>query len=188
MKQNTSNGMTYAPKGKPAPVVKPGEFIFSCAHLDHGHIYGMANALLEAGGTLKYVYDPDPNKVANFVKNTGALNIASCTKAYCNRVLTLRIEKELSVEGNDTEYFGIRNVETGCDVAIGGEDGRRTIELITAIFKSGAVGQTVALPLSKEDPFYTVEGIMQNVPHFYEKTTSAQELGGEITLGSNYRK
>ena len=42
--------------------MKPGEFIFSAAHLDHGHIYGMTNGLLEAGGTLKYVYDPDPKK------------------------------------------------------------------------------------------------------------------------------
>ena len=38
MKVDASNGMTYAPKGKPAPVVKPGEFVFSAAHLDHGHI------------------------------------------------------------------------------------------------------------------------------------------------------
>lgn len=71
-----SDGMTYAPKGKPAPVVKPGEFIFSAAHLDHGHIYGMTNALLEAGGTLKYVYDPDPNKVANFVKTYPQVQVA----------------------------------------------------------------------------------------------------------------
>jgi len=76
MKVDASNGMTYTPKGKPAPVVKPGEFIFSCAHLDHGHIYGMANALLEAGGTLKYVYDPDPNKVANFVKTYPQVQVA----------------------------------------------------------------------------------------------------------------
>ena len=63
-----SDGMNYAPQGRPAPVVKPGEFIFSCARIDHGHIYGMCNGLLEAGGTLKYVYDPDPNKVAQFLK------------------------------------------------------------------------------------------------------------------------
>ncbi len=63
-----SDGMTYAPKGKPCPVVKPGEFLFSAAHLDHGHIYGMVNALLEAGGTLKSVYDPQPERLAGFLK------------------------------------------------------------------------------------------------------------------------
>lgn len=63
-----SDGMNYAPKGKPNPVVKPGEFVFSAVALDHGHIYGMTNGLTEAGGTLKYVYDPDPAKVAQFLK------------------------------------------------------------------------------------------------------------------------
>lgn len=68
MIMKVSDGMNYAPKGKPAPVVKPGEFVFSAVRLDHGHIYGMCNGLTEAGGTLKYVYDPDPNKVAAFLK------------------------------------------------------------------------------------------------------------------------
>jgi predicted dehydrogenase len=61
-----SDGMNYAPKGKPAPVVKKGEFIFSAIALDHGHIYGQCNGLIEAGGTLKSVYDPDPKKVDRF--------------------------------------------------------------------------------------------------------------------------
>jgi len=62
------DGMNYAPKGKPNPVVKKGEFIFAAACLDHGHIYGMCNGLLEAGATLKWVYDPDPLKVAKFLE------------------------------------------------------------------------------------------------------------------------
>ena len=65
---NAADGMNYAPQGKPRPVVKPGEFVFSAAHIDHGHIYGMCNGLTEAGGTIKYVYDPDPKKVENFLK------------------------------------------------------------------------------------------------------------------------
>ncbi len=65
---NVSDGMTYAPKGKPRPVVKDREFVFSAVRLDHGHIYGMCNGLTEAGGTLKYVYDPDKKKVAAFLK------------------------------------------------------------------------------------------------------------------------
>jgi predicted dehydrogenase len=61
-----SDGMNYAPQGKPRPVVGPGEFIFAAAHLEHGHIYGQCNGLLEAGGELKWVYDPDPKKVDAF--------------------------------------------------------------------------------------------------------------------------
>jgi len=61
-----SDGMNYAPQGKAGPVVKPGEFAFAAACLDHGHIYGQCNGLTEAGATLKWVYDPDPKKVADF--------------------------------------------------------------------------------------------------------------------------
>ena len=74
-------------------------------------------------------------------------------------------------------------LETGRDVAITGEDGRRTIEMITAIYKSGATHAPVTLPLRPEDPFYTVEGIRAAVPHFHEKTTSVQEFTGEISFG-----
>jgi predicted dehydrogenase len=63
-----SDGMTYAPRGKPSPVVKPGEFRFAAMHLEHGHIYGQCNGLLEAGGELVAVFDPDPAKVAAFIK------------------------------------------------------------------------------------------------------------------------
>jgi len=62
------DGMNYAPKGRPNAVVKPGEFAFAAAALDHGHIYGMAGGLIEAGATLKWVYDPDPSKVQGFVE------------------------------------------------------------------------------------------------------------------------
>lgn len=65
---DAADGMNYAPKGKPSPVVKPGEFPFAAACLDHGHIYGQCNGLIEAGGQLRYVYDPVPERVADFVK------------------------------------------------------------------------------------------------------------------------
>jgi len=63
-----SDGMNYAPQGKPSPVVKPGEFTFAAAHLDHGHIYGQCNGLIEAGGSLALVFDPDPAKVKTFIE------------------------------------------------------------------------------------------------------------------------
>ena len=63
------DGMNYVPEGKkPEPVVKPGEFVIAAAALDHGHIYGMCQALTEAGATLKWVYDKDPKKVEAFLE------------------------------------------------------------------------------------------------------------------------
>jgi predicted dehydrogenase len=66
---SSADGMNYAPKGKPAPVVKPGEFPFAAVALDHGHIFGQCNGLIEAGAELRYVHDPDPDKITNFLKS-----------------------------------------------------------------------------------------------------------------------
>jgi predicted dehydrogenase len=63
-----ANGMNYAPQGKPKPVVQQGEFVFAAMSLEHGHIYGMCNGLLEAGASIKWVYDKDPDKVRQFIK------------------------------------------------------------------------------------------------------------------------
>lgn len=61
-----SDGMHYAPRGKARAVVQPGEFAMAAVALDHGHIYGMCNGLTEAGADLKWVFDPDPQKVERF--------------------------------------------------------------------------------------------------------------------------
>jgi predicted dehydrogenase len=71
-----ADGSVYAPQGKPQPVVKPGEFVFAAAHLDHGHIYGQCNGLTEAGGTLKWVHEPDPRKLENFLKQFPGTKVA----------------------------------------------------------------------------------------------------------------
>lgn len=63
-----SDGMMYAPKGKPKPVCAPGEFNIAAIGLDHGHIYGMCNGLIEAGATLVKVFDKDEKKVEQFCR------------------------------------------------------------------------------------------------------------------------
>ena len=60
--------MNYAPTGRPKPVCSPGDFVFAAVGLDHGHINGMCNGLIEAGGQLRWVYDNDPDKVAQFCR------------------------------------------------------------------------------------------------------------------------
>lgn len=74
---SNADGMNYAPKGKAHPVVKPGEFVIAAIGLDHGHIYGQCNGLIEAGATLKWVYDADPAKVEKFCKTYPGVTAAS---------------------------------------------------------------------------------------------------------------
>lgn len=74
---NRLDGMMYAPEHVSKPVVQPGEFIFAAIALDHGHIYGMCNGLQEAGAKLKWVYDPDPDKVQAFKERYPHVQVAS---------------------------------------------------------------------------------------------------------------
>lgn len=77
-------------------------------------------------------------------------------------------------------------LEQGTKPLITGEDGRLTLELITAIYKAGFTQKTVELPLIKEDAFYTSEGIQNNVKHFYEKSVSIDnQVDVGITVGGS---
>jgi predicted dehydrogenase len=71
-----SDGMNYAPQGKPQPVVTLGEFIFAAVHLDHGHIHGQCNGLVEAGAQLKWVYDADTAKAESFAARYPGAKVA----------------------------------------------------------------------------------------------------------------
>lgn len=71
-----SDGANYAPTSAAEKVVGPGEFCFAVAHLDHGHIYGQTNGLRDAGATLKYVYDPQPERVEKFVQAYPGVEVA----------------------------------------------------------------------------------------------------------------
>ena len=74
---SNKDGMMYAPKHEAKPVVGSGEFVFAAMALDHGHIYGMCNGLVEAGGTLKWVYDPDPERVRAFAERYPGVKAAA---------------------------------------------------------------------------------------------------------------
>ncbi|MDF1512330.1 MAG: Gfo/Idh/MocA family oxidoreductase [Anaerolineae bacterium] len=74
---NKISGMTYAPQGENNMVIGPGQFTFAAVALEHGHIYGMCNGLLEAGAELKWVYDPDPVKVQAFLGRYPGTSVAT---------------------------------------------------------------------------------------------------------------
>jgi len=68
--------------------------------------------------------------------------------------------------------------------SITGEDGRKTVELISAIYKSGCEKQTVALPLEPNDPWYTFDGILENAIRFYKKTGYVENFSpAQISVG-----
>ena len=74
----TATDSRYQPGPKPVlPVVKPGEFVFAAVHLDHSHIDGMSRSLIEAGGTIKWVFDPDAQKTAAYARRYPSIKVAT---------------------------------------------------------------------------------------------------------------
>lgn len=76
--QIKSDGQNYAPKGKSDPVCGKDEFPVGVIGLDHGHIFGMSNGLLEAGATLALVYDPDKEKARAYCQRYDGVKMAHC--------------------------------------------------------------------------------------------------------------
>ena len=107
------SGMNYAPTGKPNPVVKPGEFTIAAIGLDHGHVYGQTNGLLEAGANIKWVYDPDPKKAEAFAAKYPQVKIARSE----DEVL---LDKDIALvasacKTHERAALGIRVMEAGKD-------------------------------------------------------------------------
>ena len=108
-----ADGMNYAPRGKPNPVVGPGEFGFAAARLDHGHIYGMCNGLTEAGATVGWVYDPDPKKTDAFLAKYPQAKVArSMDEVYADPRVKLVASSAVTSERGP---FGCEVMATGRD-------------------------------------------------------------------------
>jgi predicted dehydrogenase len=109
-----------------------------------------------------------------------------------NKELVNKIEEfykslpDLKYEGHTGQIEDVLNaIENNKKPLISGEDGRRTIELISAIYKAGCKKEIVKLPLSKDDDFYTFDGLLKNAVRFYEKATAIENLpSDDITVGN----
>lgn len=93
----------------------------------------------------------------------------------------------LEHEGHDGQIANFLDAIAGREpLLVDAEQGRRTIELITAIYLSSHLGTPVKLPLDPQALFYTREGILAHARHFHEKTRSVENFtSNEITLGRN---
>ncbi|MBI5693931.1 MAG: Gfo/Idh/MocA family oxidoreductase [Verrucomicrobia bacterium] len=90
-------------------------------------------------------------------------------------------------EGHDGQIANFLAAIQGREaLLVDGEQGRRTVELISAIYESSHLDQRVNLPLAPAAPFYTREGILKHARRFHQKTRSVENFAqNEITLGRN---
>jgi predicted dehydrogenase len=62
---------------QPGRACKPGEFRVAAVGLDHNHVYGMCQGLVEAGASVEMVFDPDPVKIRAFQKKFPSTKVAN---------------------------------------------------------------------------------------------------------------
>ena len=89
----------------------------------------------------------------------------------------------LETEKHDAQILNFLNAIEGKEsLLVDGAEGRKSMELITAVYKSCVTGQEVSLPITEADPFCTAEGRTAALPHFHEKTYSTARSGSGNAL------
>ena len=96
-------------------------------------------------------------------------------------------QSDLTYEGHAGQIHDMLLAAAGKkDLLVDGRQGRQTLELITAIYQSSSLGESVTLPLDDTSPFYTREGVMKHATYFYEKKNIVENFSeNEITSGGN---
>ena len=77
----------------------------------------------------------------------------------------------------------IAAIRDGGEPLVDGEDGRRAIELVTAIYAAAIERRTIDLPLTAASPYYRVGALVDRAPRFFEKSTSVDQLEGQVRVG-----
>ena len=97
---------------------------------------------------------------------------------------------DLAQEGHAAQIGNFLRAIAGEEkLLIDGYEGRKTMELIMAIYKASVTRIPVTLPITKDDPFYSYETMSAQMPRFYEKTRSIENFADNtITLGRDVGK
>ena len=92
----------------------------------------------------------------------------------------------LAVEGHEAQIENVLHaILQGSQVLVTGQEGRKAVELICAMYKSSTEGRSVDLPLCKDDPFYTTEGMLERMVRYHKKSKSVENLQDtDISLGN----
>lgn len=100
--------LPFEKRNKPKNTIR-----FSVIGINHGHIYGMVNSLIEGGGTLVAVYAKEPELLRNFTKRYPNVKIAASEKEIIeDNNIQLVASASIPVE---RAPLGIRVMQSGKD-------------------------------------------------------------------------
>ncbi len=147
----------------------------------HGEKQGISLQCADAGISAPWGINAEVTQQNGFPKAEGNAELISKIQKFYEEL------PDLAYEGHTGEIDDVLTaLETGSRPLITGIDGRRTVEVITAIYMAGFHGRTVKLPIKKEDLGYTFKDILDNAIHFYEKKTSVENFKEERFTIGNY--
>ncbi|UOQ44141.1 Gfo/Idh/MocA family oxidoreductase [Halobacillus salinarum] len=94
----------------------------------------------------------------------------------------------LEHEGHSGQISNFLQAMTGNEkLLVDGVQGRKTLELIMAIYEAASLGEKVTLPLDEESLFYKRENVLKYAEHFHEKHKSIDNFtDSTISTGGEY--
>lgn len=148
----------------------------------HGEKQGITLQCADAAISAPWEIKAEVSQQNGFPKPEGNIALIEKIQKFYEEI------PDLIYEGHTGEINDVLTaLEKGGRPLITGIDGRRTVEVITAIYMSGFCGHAVELPIREGDEGYTFDEILKNATHFYEKKTSVENFAEErITVG-NYQ-
>ena len=165
----------------------------ACLHYKDGSIAEITSSVVHHGEEQKILLQCADARISAPWKVEAEISQQNgFPKPEGNVLLKEKLEKyyreipDLKYEGHTGEIDDVLTaLENGSLPMITGMDGRRTVEVITAIYLAGFKQTAVQLPIQKTDDGYTFDGILKNAIHFYEKKVSVENFAEEaITVGT----
>jgi len=71
------------------------------------------------------------------------------------------------------------------DPDVTGANGRRTVEVVTAIYKAAIERQPVEFPIPADSPWYSGQALLEHAPRYHQKLNSVTGQEGFITTGGS---
>ena len=148
----------------------------------HGEEQGISLQCEKAKIAVPFDVKAEIGQANGFPKEGGNTELIKEITDYYNSIPDLKYEGHT---GEIDDY--LTALENGTRPLITGEDGKRTIELITAIYAAGITKKQVDMPISMDSEFAHTGTIVKKAPHFFEKKESVENFADESFTVGNYK-
>lgn len=139
----------------------------NCSLLHHGEVQKFDFQMEKAGISIPFAVTASSSRSNGFPLENA--EIIDEIKNRYDAIADLEYEHHT---GQIENFLG--SIADGKSLLMDGTEGRKSVELITGIYKSGFTGKPVRLPLSDNDPYYSFNGRIADAVRFNEKSRTVR--------------